>query len=558
MERRLKNKFAENRRWLETFEQKYRRRLRVLHIGNIANNAYNNAKIQRDRGIDADVLSFDYYHVMAAPEWEDSGFSGDVGDPFFPDWWTVNLNGFRRPPWFVAGPLDPSIRYLLAKTANHPSANGLWRLLTLERWLLCRRNRLQRIIQWLFRKITGQNVVYGGAPATSLLLARCGRGLCSAGELGPIRSTRLGRLLRGQGRRFIRFARTANIAGDSVRHLRAMQRYLPEAKQRFAELFAQIGRDDTLDDLNFFYQLWWHPYIRLLFQRYDIVQCYATYTAMPFILNRTNYVAYEHGTIRVIPFSMTIEGRMCMASYRGAAAVFVTNLDNIEAAGKMQLKSRRVVCLPHAFDSNKLLRFAVASTLPQPSADGITTFIMAARQHWVDNDPGWAKGNDRVFAALRLLKDQGRHCVLRAVAWGNDLAASRARILELGIEDMVEWLPMMMKQELWGEYLKAHAVIDQFVVPAFGGISFEAMMLGRRVLTNIDKERAAQFFGAAPPLWSCRTSDEIATAMGRVIDDPIDMGGYGSANQAWMQQYHSADRIVALQTDVYRRLLAIL
>ena len=52
------------------------RKLRVLHIGNIANNAYNNARIQRQYGIDADVLCHDYYHVMATPEWED-GASDD-------------------------------------------------------------------------------------------------------------------------------------------------------------------------------------------------------------------------------------------------------------------------------------------------------------------------------------------------------------------------------------------------------------------------------------------------------------------------------------------------
>ena len=81
--------------WLADFERSAGRPLRVLHIGNIANNAYNNALIQRQRGIDAYVLSFDYYHIMATPEWEDADFSGDIGDDFFPDWWAVDLT--RQP-----------------------------------------------------------------------------------------------------------------------------------------------------------------------------------------------------------------------------------------------------------------------------------------------------------------------------------------------------------------------------------------------------------------------------------------------------------------------------
>jgi hypothetical protein len=68
----------ENRAWLRAFEINRGRPLRVLHIGNIANNAYNNVKIQRERGIDADVLSLDY-----CPEWEDAPFSGDVRRDFF-------------------------------------------------------------------------------------------------------------------------------------------------------------------------------------------------------------------------------------------------------------------------------------------------------------------------------------------------------------------------------------------------------------------------------------------------------------------------------------------
>src|SRR3954464_4995623 len=98
--------------WVDQFEREKGRRLRVLHIGNIANNAYNNAKIQRQRGIEADVSSHDYFHVMACPEWEDAEFDGDVVDGLFPDWWNVDTNGFRRPAWFAQGNARTCQRYL--------------------------------------------------------------------------------------------------------------------------------------------------------------------------------------------------------------------------------------------------------------------------------------------------------------------------------------------------------------------------------------------------------------------------------------------------------------
>ena len=76
---------AEALAWLGDFKQQSGRALRVLHIGNIANNAYNNAKIQRSLGIEADVLCYDYYHIMGTPEWEDTDIQGSL-DNFHPDW----------------------------------------------------------------------------------------------------------------------------------------------------------------------------------------------------------------------------------------------------------------------------------------------------------------------------------------------------------------------------------------------------------------------------------------------------------------------------------------
>ena len=58
--------------------------LRVLHVGNIGNNAYLNARFLRGAGVECHVLSYDYYDPLATPEWE----------------------GHERPPWFAQGPLD--------------------------------------------------------------------------------------------------------------------------------------------------------------------------------------------------------------------------------------------------------------------------------------------------------------------------------------------------------------------------------------------------------------------------------------------------------------------
>ena len=70
--------------------------LKILHIGNIANNAYHLAKILNEAGLACDVLCYNYYHVMGSPEWEDADFIGSV-DEWTPEWDSVNLQGFQRP-----------------------------------------------------------------------------------------------------------------------------------------------------------------------------------------------------------------------------------------------------------------------------------------------------------------------------------------------------------------------------------------------------------------------------------------------------------------------------
>ncbi|MBM3678899.1 MAG: hypothetical protein FJW96_13625, partial [Actinobacteria bacterium] len=143
------------------------RPLRVLHIGNIANNAYNNAKIQRAAGIEADVLCYDYYHVMGCPEWEDADFEGDVGDPFFPDWWAVDLGGYERPRWFVQGRASVCRAYLTAaREGRERKARRKWRRLQAERWVRCRTTRRARIIRWVRCRTTRRARIIRGVGRT--------------------------------------------------------------------------------------------------------------------------------------------------------------------------------------------------------------------------------------------------------------------------------------------------------------------------------------------------------------------------------------------------------
>ena len=63
--------------------------MKILHIGNIANNAYYNAEILNKSGNTNHVIAYDYYHVMGLPEWNDTSFNENFGDSYFPDYWKI-------------------------------------------------------------------------------------------------------------------------------------------------------------------------------------------------------------------------------------------------------------------------------------------------------------------------------------------------------------------------------------------------------------------------------------------------------------------------------------
>ena len=48
-----------------------------------------------------------------------------------------------------------------------------------------------------------------------------------------------------------------------------------------------------------------------LFAHYDLVCGYATDGMYPMLVGGVPYVAFEHGTIRNIPFEPTPQGRLC-------------------------------------------------------------------------------------------------------------------------------------------------------------------------------------------------------------------------------------------------------
>jgi glycosyltransferase involved in cell wall biosynthesis len=268
------------------------------------------------------------------------------------------------------------------------------------------------------------------------------------------------------------------------------------------------------------------------------------------------YAAYEHGTIRYYPFQDEPLSRLCALSYREAPVVFVTNSDTLPSARRLGLTDEQVVYLPHAVDSARLFAFADANGHRRPPTGGPPVVFSPTRHDWVERHVNLSKDNDVLIRGLALARDEGFPCRARFVEWGRDVAASRRLISELALDEWIEWVPTMRKRELWDQYLTTHAVADQFFAPAIGGVTFEALALGRRVITAMDGETSTTFFGVPPPVLAAKVPEEVAAAAIAVARDPEDCEGRGAASRSWFERFHSRERIIQLQVRAYARVLA--
>ena len=121
-------------------------------------------------------------------------------------------------------------------------------------------------------------------------------------------------------------------------------------------------------------------------------------------------------------------GRVCAWTYREAPAVFVTNVDCLQAARRLGIDERRIHPILHAFDCGEALAYRKDGQYMLPVSLDKPFFFAPARHHWRDGNESWLKGNDVAIRAAGLLKRAGHDFRIVFVEWGQELALSKALI----------------------------------------------------------------------------------------------------------------------------------
>ena len=541
----------QNTAWVAAFQREHGRRPRVLHVGNIANNAYCNAKLLNEVGFDCDVLCYDYYHSMGCPEWEDADFDGSLENDFSPDWSSLDLKGFERPEWFAQGPIDLSIEYLLARREGRAFATRLgWLTLSLvnrtlrgtllqrwtaKAWRVASRSgrRLARILdvtpQHAYRRFALRLAPRLGAPVARV---------CALAPMLVWGTARAARILAfGTGGR----AEAASKAFDS-RCVELAQRWRTEFPERSDVL--------TVEELADYGSL--VPAFDRLFKAYDIIIGYATDPIHPLLAGRA-YFAIEHGTIRSIPYDATTQGRCAALSYRLATHVFVTNFDC--RASAQRLAPGRFTSINHPYDEDHGLRLSGWETVRhelQRELDADFLCFFPTRHDWVEGAGFADKANDVFLRGVAELVREGRRIGVICCAWGGNVVQSRDLIQDLGLAQRVKWVAPMPLSRFERTARACDVTVDQFKLGAFGGVLYKAMAVGSPVLTYLDERQLLEQYAEMPPVLNCRTVSDVVQKLRDVVGHPEKLARKREASRAWMLRHHGKRSTLNAQVDQFR------
>jgi len=276
-----------------------------------------------------------------------------------------------------------------------------------------------------------------------------------------------------------------------------------------------------------------------LFDCYDLIQAYSTDPILPMLVGRQNYVAYEHGTIRDIPFQSNSVGRLTALSYKLSAHSFITNPDCIHAVSRLGLEAYSFV--PHVIDSKYY-------TKEEKRAYKNRYIFCPSRHDWE------VKGTDitiRGFDSFRKEHEFSDYHLLMT-SWGKDIEKSKMLVQELGISEFVYFIPPLSISKLIKFARDADTLIDQFK-GYFGGIAPTALAVGTPLIMHLDFSKYEWCFTSVPPYFDANSSEELAEALRMSVS--IDRYSYASKSLDWLQKNYWYKTVVEEHLHVYSQFI---
>ena len=509
----------EPRKWRADFRKRHGHNPKVLFIGNVANNAYQIAKLLNNAKIECDVLCNDYYHIMGSPEWEDADIKREGINQFYPKFSYNGGNKFKRPRWFAQGPFEDAIEYLIARRKNKALGYFAWKKFEESRMDVIEHNGVISHVAKV--KIYPDWLILVGYKCAEVF-----------------RSEKLK----------YKVDRITNAAWHKYRAA-FMTKFSKDWQEAFPDR-KELGWSDECD-------MWLNAGYKLqpLMEYYDVVVGFGGSVLLPYFAGFENYVAFEHGTIRGFRELSNDSQPLLMLAYAKSKVLYNTNTDCFDDAEYITKNTGSAhFCGLHGIGINELLsrlnnsnenRFRKELNLSEDDF-----LILCPARHDYDEKSGtYIKGDEKVAEAIGALAHGGHDFTVVMINWGRDCIKYKAEIeKDDALKKHMIWIDPLGKADFEEAICSCDVILDQFNYSVFGAIAIEAMLGGKAVLVNhsIESGVMKNFFSSTWPILEADTSKEIEESITEVLLSKEKQKTIAERQFQWVTKEHSADRIARL------------
>lgn len=479
---------------------------RVLIIGNIANNGFLIGQILNKAGHDVDVLSDDYFHCMAYPEWENLNLllsqSEQIKMPC--DKITKNNIPYVRPSWFSQGNRNDAINYLISKRdGDLTHAQTIWAKL------------LQQSFDFQVDEApntfeTGEKYKYRLANFTFPKLFIISKSI-----------------LRNIFVRVINFVARKFFIGANV-YTRFTKFLVPNFFLR--PLVRQFYGRETCEQM------------RDLCEKYEEVVLFGPSAIWGFLLKGIDFAYFEHGTVRYASEQSDLMSIVLSRVYKECKRILVTNGDVFSTLDALPKAKLIPTVHPLVWISDETQR--MADDFLQKEWDQWATLkdksflFCPVRQDWD------AKGVDFYLRNIEEISQMFPNLEFVFTNWGADLNASKRLLDDSLVNSKCHWIDTMSRPLLITIARKSLLVLDQLALPHFGSTAPQVMSIGIPVVSSYVPDSTKEIAKEAAPIFAIHGIEDLIDHL-KFLSDPLNRKNYEKTSIRWIEKWHNDNRILS-------------
>lgn len=238
------------------------------------------------------------------------------------------------------------------------------------------------------------------------------------------------------------------------------------------------------------------------------------------------------------------------------ARILPMSLNNpfiLNALKKLKYKNSLIEPLPFMYYPEAIENCAkenvYTKAMESERKEGKLILVQQSRQWWKTAPSNISKGNDIFLKGMKLFSEKNPQRTWKAYLfeYGADVEHSKQLILELGLQNSVEWLPLMERKDLLA--VLGHADIG---VGQFGSESWylycsnaEILMAGAAYLGYRDDEFCAAHDCELYPMLNANSPEAIANVLASANLDKVKNTG-----RDWLLKYNEARFFENIQNDL--------